>query len=291
MSFRLALQRLPSAADKVLVLGQLAGAHNGEGWFGPSDLETLFQVLRVPAPANCSATLGRLRTAGLVTFRTPRPSWSLTPEGDERVRGLSEQIDAAALAPELSALAGAELGRAVHSLLPPTLAPIKWQAPIQRMLREFDFSTNVFCMTRFPRDEQDTEYLDPVADLIPAAREALRRHGLTLHLASDRQLDDDLYGNIAAHMWACSYGVGLFEDRLDRGLNENMIIEVGSMVMTGRRCALLKDRTIERLPTDFVGHIYKPVDFADVDAVTEQLHRWVVQDIGLSRCSECPPPS
>jgi len=32
-----------------------------------------------------------------------------------------------------------------------------------------------------------------------------------------------------------------------------MIIEVGFMVVTGRPCVLLKDKTIDRLPTDFSG--------------------------------------
>jgi len=45
-----------------------------------------------------------------------------------------------------------------------------------------------------------------------------------------------------------------------RGVNYNLTIEVGGMLMTGRRCALLKDSSIERLPTDLVGQIYKPVE-------------------------------
>jgi hypothetical protein len=34
---------------------------------------------------------------------------------------------------------------------------------------------------------------------------------LNLHLASDRQLDDDLLGNVAAYMWACQFGIGILE--------------------------------------------------------------------------------
>jgi len=196
-------------------------------------------------------------------------------------------VDVVAVLAELTATSGAELGRTLHTVIPPALAPVKWQAPIQRMLSDFDFDTNVFCMTRFPIDESDTEYLDPVADVIPIAREVLRLHGLTLHVASDRQLDDDLYGNIAAHMWACRYGIGLFEDRMGRGLNENMIIEVGSMVITGRRCALLKDTTIVRMPTDFVGHIYKPVDFLKTDEIADELHKWAYHDLARGPCEVC----
>ncbi len=156
------------------------------------------------------------------------------------------------------------------------------------MLDDFDFETNVFCMTRFPVDEEDTEYLDPVRKIIKGARIALKSHGLTLHLASDRQLDQDLFANIAAHMWACRFGIALFEDRLKRGLNYNLTIEVGSMLMTGRACALLKDTTVEAMPTDFVGQIYKPVDFAQTNDVVTEVHRWAVNDLGLPKCPDCP---
>ena len=156
------------------------------------------------------------------------------------------------------------------------------------MTRGAPFEKNVFCMTRFPEDENDADYLDPVHPILPALRTALVNHGLVMHLASDRQLDDDLYGNVAAHMWACQYGIALFEDRLGRGLNENMLIEVGSMLVTGRRCALLKDLTIEKMPTDFVGQIYKEADFENVAATVALVHAWAAADLGLGRCPDCP---
>jgi len=291
-SFALTVQRLPHTYQRVLVLGQLAGAQAGDGWFAPSDVTALFESLRLDRPGNISDQLARLQRSGWTTSRLPRPSWSLQPEGREAVTALVGDVDAAAVAAELVDVPGAELGHALHTVLPPSFAPVKWKDAIQRMLREFDFDTNVFCMTRFPADEHDADYLDPVKEIIPAAREVLRHHGLNLHLASDRQLDDDLYGNIAAHMWASRYGVGLFEDLAEprRGLNENMIIEVGSMVITGRRCALLKDPSIPRMPTDFIGQIYKPVDFGQVQEVVDELHRWAADDLALGGCRECPPP-
>lgn len=271
----------------MLVLAELAGAHRGDGWLAPKDLKGLFEAFHLEPPGNASQDFVRLRKAGLMTTRPAKPSWSLTPEGHEKVKELVGELDLSSIMAQLATSPGAELGHVLHTLIPPTLAPLKWQEPIQRMLRDYDFDTNVFCMTRFPEDESDADYLDPVAELIPAVTDVLKAHGLTLHVASDRQLDDDLFGNIAAHMWACRYGVALFEDRLGRGLNENMIIEVGSMVITGRRCALLKDTTIEKMPTDFVGQIYKPVDFADVSEICEEMHGWAANDLGLGPCPGC----
>jgi len=68
-------------------------------------------------------------------------------------------------------------------------------------------------------------------------------------------------------MWASRYGVAFFEDRRGRRVNYNLTIEIGSMLMTGRRCALLKDTSVEKLPTDLVGKIYKEVDLDHVKTV------------------------
>jgi hypothetical protein len=42
------------------------------------------------------------------------------------------------------------------------------------------------------------------------------------------------------------------------------------------------------MPTDFVGHIYKEVDFADLDVVAAKVHAWAADDLGLGRCRSCP---
>ncbi len=53
------------------------------------------------------------------------------------------------------------------------------------------------------------------------------------------------------------------------------------MLITGRRVALLKDRDTPNMPTDFVGHIYKSVDFDDADSVSRALDSWVTDDLGI----------
>ena len=154
------------------------------------------------------------------------------------------------------------------------------------MLSQAPFDNNVLCMTRFP-DKDNAG--DPLRRAIPAVRDALSRHGLTLHLADDRVLDDDLLSNVAAYMWACRYGVALLEDRVGRGINGNVLIELGAMVMAGRRCLLLKDHGIEKLPTDIVARIYKPLDVDTPDEVAQNTHVWARDDLGLGGCVECPP--
>ena len=90
-------------------------------------------------------------------------------------------------------------------------------------------------------------------------------------------------------MWASRYGIAFFEDRRDRGMNYNLTIEVGGMLVMGRRCSLLKDTSIERMPTDLVGRIYKEVDLSKLESVCDTLHAWISDDLGLGACSKCLP--
>lgn len=262
-------------------MGAIVGARAGDGWFTPGQIADMFELLRLPRPGNVSQALAGLHSKGLVIRRRSGGAWSLTPEGRRGVSELMEDLDVAAVEAEIALVGSAELQQAQHPLIPPELAPVRWAVPIGRLLTQFPFDQNVFCMTRFPREEKEDELPDPVRDVIGAARETLSSKGLHMHLASDRQADDELFGNIAAHMWACKYGIGLFETRFGKEFNDNLQIEVGAMLMTGRRVILLKDRDTPAMPTDFVGHIYRTLDFDDPGSVSRVLGDWVAEDLGI----------
>jgi hypothetical protein len=286
-SFGLQVQQLTRVTDRVLVLGKVAGDRAEDGWFAPVDVARLLEALHLP-PTKVSNALARLRDDSLVVRQAGGQGWALTPLGLEKVRELFGEVDYVAVATALLGSPGAEFAHVRHSVLDPAFAPPRWQAGIARLLERYPFDTNVFCMTRYPETRTEGTEPDPVQGVVEALRKVLDGHGLTLHLASDRQVDDELFGNVGAHMWACKYGIGLLEDRTNRGLNYNAAIELGSMLITGRRCAILKDRTAPNLPVNLSGQIYKPVDFDDLAAVREQAHLWVAEDLGLGRCETCP---
>lgn len=264
------------------MLGQLAGAREAKRRFSVGKLDSLIKVFGLPTIANLNAPLGRLRCAGLVERYDGEEPWMLTPEGHERVRQVIGHLPLEQIEAELAETPGAFMASVPHRVIPPSLAPPRWITGISRLLERHPFETNVFCMTRYPASG-DSEGGDAVATALPALRATLAQHGLTMHLASDRQLDDDLLGNVGAYMWACQYGIGILEDRAQSGLNYNVVIELGAMIVTGRRCAILKDTSAPSLPTDFVGQIYKPVDLANADDVAEQIAKWVEDDLGLRR--------
>ncbi|HEX7133469.1 MAG TPA: hypothetical protein VF228_12900 [Iamia sp.] len=281
--------QLLDVQSQVLVLSRLAQARATDGRFAPADVGVCFDALGIGRPPKLSNVLGRLEGRGLVSRLRSPGSWRLSPKGVAESQRLVTDLDLTGLEGEMAQSAQPaqpDIGRMGHPLIPPTFAPPGLIAPLGRFLADHPFDTNVFAMSRFP-DGQDGADPDPVASAIDVAREVCDTHGLALHLASDRAMSDDLWSNVAAHMWASRYGIAFVEDRRQRGLNYNLTIEVGAMLVTGRRTALLKDVSIPSLPTDLVGHIYKDVDLDDDDQVAGAVHVWISADLGLGSCSRC----
>lgn len=275
------IQLLPRQADKILAAAHVASDQDGAGLFVTADIARVFDALRVPAPPNIAAHLSNLANGGALVRDAATRRWTLTPLGRERaITVMGQHAVAAAQSAEVErAGGGAEMANAVHPVIPPEFAPPRWREGIGRLLERFPFETNIFCMTRFP--DEKGELPDPVVGAIAAIKQACSDHGLALHLASDRIVDEELFGNVGAYMWACKYGIGLLEDRVGRGLNYNVTTELGAMIVTGRRCAILKDATIGAVPTDISGHIYKSVDLTDAAQVLRETSRWIEDDLGL----------
>lgn len=266
---------------QTLVLGQLAASRSQDGAFSPGAVTQLFHDFALPAPAKVANLFAALTTKKLFAKQPHRGSYKVTPAGQAKVREQMTGIDLVALVAESAHKNAPVLGRTEHALVPVHLAPPALVQPLRSFLADHPFDTNVFGMTRFPDAKAGTT--DPIGRALAVVREICAESGLEFHLASDRAIVDDLWANVTAHMWACRYGVALFEDRVERGLNHNLLIEVGAMIMTGRRCALLKDGSIERMPTDFVGMIYKSVDLSAEDTVAAIVRAWLEDDLGVGR--------
>lgn len=297
-SYGLVLQRM-GTSDRLLSLSALAATRADLGEFQTAEIRGLLDAFRLPLPTNLSRDLGRLRSARpnlLRPGRNGRGGWMLTPEGQQRASELMGEIDLAGMGTELAAASGAFFAHGEYPTLPPTLAPPSWAPGIKTFLERHPFDRNVFLMTRFP----DKAAIDPLSSVITAARDVVSAQGLTLHVASDQQIVDDLWGNVGAHMWSCRYGIGILEtlssspegatdgdggDAHGSGpgeLNDNVLIELGSMLTIGRRCMILRDTSAPMPPTDLTAQIFKPVGLDDLDEVAEAVAGWIRDDLRLS---------
>jgi len=273
----LQIQLLGTSQNQTLVITHVAGLQGGEGAASTAAVTATFRNLHLPPPSNVSHALRQLALKRLV-MQPSAGLWALSPLGVERIRGLMAGV----LDQDLKALGpyGGEpaFGGAPHHLIPAELAPAKFHEGIGRFLEGHPFDRNVFGMARFPREEVHD---DPMEPALAVARDTCRELGLELHLADDRVVDEILFGNVGAAMWACRYGIAILEDTVNEGLNYNAVLEAGAMLVTGRRCLILKDGTIPKIPTDLTGHIREAVDIRDPGSVRRPIAKWITKDLAL----------
>ena len=272
---RLRLQTLPGQADRVLVAAHIAGLRAGNIHFTRAQVDGTFADLRIPAPKNTGAVLSRLGKSGLLVQPTSG-HWALTPKGELRVSESGVVIGAADFQTEYAS----ELASSIHHTIGVEFAPLPLVGPIGAFLKSHPFDRNVFGISRYPKDGDESDLLN---SCFTVARDTLGEFALEFHLASDRNVADELWPNVAASMWACRYGVAFIESRVETDVNRNVLIEVGAMLMTGRRCILLRDCSVKSMPTDLVGHIYKDIDLDEPGTIEVALQEWCEADLELVR--------
>jgi hypothetical protein len=262
--------------QQVLAVGRLTQGRAASGLFAPREIDEMFDSIGLPRAAKISNVLAALKAKGLLTRVKGGTGavWKLTPEGTAQAEALATDMDLAVLLAEAEGPGATFLGETAHPVIPPSLAPPALIKPLHAFLEEYPFERNVFGMTRFP-GKTTAGKIDPIAPALKAAKAVCEKHGLVFHLASDRSIVDDLWPNVAAHMWGCRYGIAFFEALTAKGLNYNLNIEVGSCLVLGRRLALLKDPSVKAMPTDLVGHIYHDVKLARPSTVTKSLDGWI----------------
>ena len=241
---------------QVLAVGALAALQSADGIFKTREVTQLMSMLRLPQLANVSATLSRLQGQKLL-MRPDKDMWALTPLGEARLNDGAAKVSTYALAVQVGQVSGSEFGEQRHALIPPFLGPMGAALGLSRILDGSPFEQNIMLITRFPKGPEDH-----YAQLIPKLREAVAKHGLALRVASDGVAEDLLWANVVTYMWACKYAIVLM-DTAQGVLNSNVLIEIGGMLMTGRRCAILRDKSVPQMPADLVGHIDKPTDLSD----------------------------
>jgi protein-tyrosine-phosphatase len=145
----------------------------------------------------------------------------------------------------------------------------------------FDYpnpGSNVFLMMRFRDTKQHLAILS-------ALREALEFYGLHGLRADDKIYSDFLWSNVKSYMDASDSGIAVFEQIENDDFNPNVSLELGYMMAAKKRVLLLKEKHLKALPTDVVGHLYKPFDSYDIPAsIRPSVLDWL-RDIGIAKSS------
>ncbi len=135
---------------------------------------------------------------------------------------------------------------------------------------------NVFVMMRFRDNNPNFTKIELTI------RNTLEKYGLRARLAKDIAYSDEIWTNIVYYMQNCKYGIAVFEEIDDREYNPNISMELGFMYALDRKCLLLKDERMPRLPTDICGKIYKDFDTYRIEqSISNRLKEWCENDLGL----------
>jgi len=243
----------------------------------PSEIQRTFIDLNIPPPKNVSHHLSALDKQKFILAPSDE-HWRVSQLGAERIRQLTSGVSKEALTAAVASPDDATIADTPHSLLPWEVAPLQFRDSIGRFLDGRPFERNVFGISRFPRKAIAN---DPIEKILEVCRETCSDIGLDFHLASDRVVEELLFSNIVAAMWSCRYGIAIIEDTVGEGASQNVNIEVGAMLITGRPCLLLKDVTAKRPPSDLVAHLYDAVDITKPTTVDQAIRGWAKHRLGI----------
>ena len=153
--------------------------------------------------------------------------------------------------------------------LPTALVPnpvVGWKSRMEAFCRDHPFEKSVFIMIRYRRRTKS---------LIKSIKDALANEGLFGVVASEHNITDDLYNPIAC-LLCCFRGVAVFDQAEDKQVfNPNVAYELGMLHLLGRRCLLLKHKSLQTLQTDILMKLYEP--FSNAADTAKLMSRWIHQ--------------
>ena len=148
---------------------------------------------------------------------------------------------------------------------------------VKQFCKDTPYKTNVLVMMRY----RDQEYFKEIESTI---RDVLGSYGMKARFAKDKAYSDDLWENIKIYLHGCKYGIVVFEEIDEREYNPNVSLELGYMYALGKRCLLLKEKRMKRLPTDVCGKLYKDFDqFHIGKSIHERIEEWLEKDLGITK--------
>ncbi len=153
--------------------------------------------------------------------------------------------------------------------------PEAYREEIKAFLEDSPYECNVLVMITFGFKDQDMG--DRYVQLMQIIRDVLASRGLTAFIVTDKEWDETLWGNLQVYLSACCAGIAVFDNFLpERVHNPNVAMEAGYLMAMGKPVAILKDKSLPRLPTDWAGHLYLEFPQHKLDAIRRPLSKWLI---------------
>lgn len=100
--------------------------------------------------------------------------------------------------------------------------------------------------------------------------------GFHLHRADDKEYTNDVFTNIETYIHGCKFGIALHERVISDDHNPNVSLEIGYMLGQKKEVCLLKEKTVQRLPSDLQGRLYVEFDGFNIKGtLRERVRKWL----------------
>lgn len=147
--------------------------------------------------------------------------------------------------------------------------PFELKYHCEKLRGDYKNKKIAFLIMQFNNTRLHNEILNEIKDF-------LNLHNIVALRADDREYADDLLSNVLTYIYACDFGISVFERITEDDFNPNVSFEVGYMLGLKKDICILKDKTLKNLPSDLAGRLYKEFDIQDIKrTITAVLEKWM----------------
>lgn len=126
-----------------------------------------------------------------------------------------------------------------------------------------------FIIMKFSKDERFNKALEII-------KSKLAEYGIVGIRADEQQFARTIWENIKVYMDNADYGIAIAESVEDQYINSNVSVEIGYMLALKKKVCLLKERSLDKLHSDFAGIIYNEFDIDNVEeSIPKTLEKWM----------------
>ena len=133
----------------------------------------------------------------------------------------------------------------------------------------YEGKKTAFIIMKFSRDERFNKALDII-------KSKLAEYDIVGIRADEEQFASTIWENIKVYMDNADYGIAIAESVEDQYINSNVSVEIGYMLALKKKVCLLKEKSLDKLHSDFAGIIYKEFDIDNVEeSLPKALEKWM----------------
>lgn len=147
--------------------------------------------------------------------------------------------------------------------------PIHLMKAVEKIKADHPDKTIAFLIMRFTKGRHYDH-------IVKAIKDSLADQNIVVLRADDKQYHDDVLYNILAYIYACHFGIAVFDRITDNNINPNITFEVGFMMGLNKEVCLMKEKSLQSLNTDIIGRLYREFDIQEIDStIAHSILKWI----------------